>query len=131
MSPSAKISCYLNILSQANHFYHFDSSSGMNEEDARILAKKINQHLRYGDQGKKSVFQFTEVPGVSFIINIRHWLIVHYFSEKSPQTERVPLFVTDHAHSNLNLNYYRLYNNPMGTIVGFTSWQTQNIVLGI
>merc|ERR1719192_1995976 len=32
--------------SQANTFFHFDSSSGMNSNDARILSNKIYQYLK-------------------------------------------------------------------------------------
>merc|ERR1711974_337030 len=49
--------------SQANHFYHFDSSSGMNQDDARILSKKISQHLSNGQKGSEAI-RFTEAPGI-------------------------------------------------------------------
>jgi len=51
--------------SQANHFYHFDSSSGMNEGDARILSKKISQHLGNSNNQKGSeAIRFTEAPEI-------------------------------------------------------------------
>jgi len=50
---------------QANHFYHFDSSSGMNDEDARILANKIHQYLNHTTNERNiSGLPFTEVPAV-------------------------------------------------------------------
>ena len=42
-----------------------------------------------------------------------------------------PNFFPDHADTNIKLNDSRLYNSPMGTIVDFTYWQMQNIVLAI
>ena len=54
---------------QAQHFYHFDSSSSMNEEDARILAKKIHHYLVNTDKsmrGKSAFdFNFTEVARIA------------------------------------------------------------------
>ena len=53
---------------QARHFYHFDSSSGMNESASRAIAKNIYNFLvkTERDKGEKSSFDFlfTEVPNV-------------------------------------------------------------------
>lgn len=54
--------------SQADHFYHFDSSSGINGEDARILSKKMHTYLKSRSNKESSSFHksvpFTEVHGV-------------------------------------------------------------------
>lgn len=52
--------------SQANTFYHLDSSSGMNNSDARMLSKKIYHYLKSCDKSGKVTdpLSFLEVPGI-------------------------------------------------------------------
>ena len=51
---------------QAEHFYHFDSSSGMNTDDARALSKKIYTYLKSPKSGtsKSNTLPFTEMIDV-------------------------------------------------------------------
>ena len=51
---------------QAEHFYHFDSSSGMNTDDARALSKKIYTYLKCSksESSKSNTLPFTETIDV-------------------------------------------------------------------
>jgi len=51
---------------QAEHFYHFDSSSGMNTDDARALSKKIYTYLKCSksESSKSNTLPFTEMIDV-------------------------------------------------------------------
>ena len=51
---------------QAEHFYHFDSSSGMNTNDARALSKKIYTYLKCPktESSKSNTLPFTEMIDV-------------------------------------------------------------------
>jgi len=69
--------------SQADTFFHFDSSSGMNNNDARILSSKIYHYLRSCE--KANQLCFSEVPevlqqsngydcGVYLLANAKHYI---------------------------------------------------------
>lgn len=55
---------------QAEHFYHFDSSSGMNTDDARALSKKIYTYLKCSksESSKSNTLPFTEMIDVSLYL---------------------------------------------------------------
>lgn len=66
--------------SQAQEFFHFDSSPGMNESDARLLSKKVHEYLT--QKSGRFKFSLSEVPvlkqtngydcGVHLLCNAEH-----------------------------------------------------------
>ena len=77
---------------QAEHFYHFDSSSGMNTDDARALSKKIYTYLKCSksDSSKSNMLPFTETIDVGLYskryldgiyLNMMHVLLDNFLNQ--------------------------------------------------